>query len=221
MPVDERVEAGFRRNADALRADPEGALAEILAKGRQQIRRRRAIRVIVAAAAVASLVALAPGLGRVLRIEPTITPGTSSTAPAPIMDPLGGTWRSSRTCADEQRVVAAAGLTADAARLGMRCHGDAVGTATFDKGWLELRGPKGALGWSGPYDVTGANTFVAGDQHFDEMYLLYRFTIQGNSLRVHLVRDDYPNPGPGRDGRTGDLIAQTIVWNSTPFERVS
>ena len=32
---------------------------------------------------------------------------------------------------------------------------------------------------------------------------------------VELVRDDYPNPGRGRNGRIGDLIAQTIAWNST------
>lgn len=221
MPVDERLEAGFRRNADALRADPEGALTDVLVAGRRRVRRRTALRIGVAVVAVTLLIAFGPDLGRALLTQPEVTPGTDRTPPASIVDPLVGAWRSTHTCGDERAAVAAAGLTSDAERLSVHCHAGQVGLATFSEGWLELRGKNGALGWSGPYEVTSANTFVAGHESFGgQLYIECRFAIHGNTLAVHLVRDDYPNPGAGRNGRMGDLIAQTIVWNSTPFERV-
>ena len=222
MPVDERLEAGFRRNADALRADPEAALTDVLAAGRRRARRRKALRIGVAVVAASLLIAFGPELGRAFLTQPGVTPGTDRTPAASIADPLVGVWRSTHTCGDERAAVAAAGLTSDAERLSVHCHAGQVGLATFSEGWLELRGKKGALGWSGPYEVTSESTFVAGHESFDgRLYLEYRFAIHGTSLEVELVRDDYPNPGRGRNGRIGDLIAQTIAWNSTPFERVS
>jgi hypothetical protein len=228
MPVDDRIREGFERNADSVRPEIDAALTSVVNVARRRVLIRRSVLMVGVALSAIALIVLAPRTLDLLRDGNVPQPGQTgtvpSTSPPPERppDPLSGTWGTSRTCAQEEAAVARAGLTQVAARLNFTCKGPRVTTVIFNDGILEARGPGEGVGWRGPYTVIDANTFAAGHESFGgELYLRYRFTVNGDTLMVHVIEDAYPIRGPGRDQRAGDLVAQTIGWDSAPFHRVA
>lgn len=219
MPVDERLRAGFRRNASAVPSDVDRAFASTVVTGRRRGRVRRIGRSIAVVASLLVLAVLAPRIVSSLRQPDTSVPGGKlGILPSPPYDPLGGAWHVWYTCSDRDAALKGSGLTRAARQLHFRCSGPSSGTVVFQEGVLEAFGHQGGLGWRGPYRVVDASTFVAGHESFGgTLYLRYGFVIRGDTLTVAIEKDAYPIVGRGRNGRRGDLVAQTIAWSSAPF----
>jgi hypothetical protein len=84
--------------------------------------------------------------------------------------------------------------------------------------WTEFavfnNGPS-EIGWAGRYQVVDDHTVVATD---DCGPITYRFKLDGDKLTLDMVDDKCQ----GQDGAVeqGELIAQTIIYESAPFTKV-
>jgi hypothetical protein len=99
-------------------------------------------------------------------------------------------------------------------------------TLSFDAGELTITqhvgDEPGQVAWGGRYQVVDGDTFVAGDNWglpLAGYYLEYTYVIDGGTLTIDLIRDDYPT----RSDRElqGETLAQTITFESAPFTRTS
>ena len=155
------------------------------------------------------------------RAAPTTSP---STAPASVLE---GTWATAPTTCDQQNAaVKAAGFGGhdleaagwDKATCGNLMHGSAF-TVRFAGERLVLFSDD-VVGWDGVFNVVDSDTFEAGDagSAFASYYITYNFTIDGDQLTIDMVRDDYPAASP--EELAGELVAQTVLYESAPFTRV-
>lgn len=148
------------------------------------------------------------------------TQAAPSVAPVSV---LQGTWTSGPTTCDEQKAAAtAAGFTSDdfeaagwdKATCGNLMHGSDF-TVRF-AGERLVHFSDDVVGWDGAFRVVDSDTFEAGDS--GNFYITYQFTIDGDQLTIDMVRDDYPAVSP--EELIGEQLAQTVIYETSPFTRV-
>jgi hypothetical protein len=226
MRLEDRLREAFARNGSTVQPDVDSVLSVIVDATRRRARLRRsvvALSVVLSAIAIAVLVPRGLSFLRGDTVPQSDHVGLVSPAPSQGRDPLVGTWRASRTCVEEHAALERVGLTNLAARFSVRCAGPTTITVYFRDGGLTLDPINHRDGVAGvfPYHVIDSHTFIAGEiAQFGRMALRYRFTVQADTLTVHLERDDYPIPIPGPTQQMANLIEQTIAWSSAPFQRV-
>lgn len=147
--------------------------------------------------------------------------GPPASASLPPADALTGTWATGETtCAEQNAAVEAAGFTAEQMNVAgwdPTCadgspHGSEF-TIRFANGAL-VAFQDGAPGWEGLYRIVDEDTFDAGDETHG-FYITYRYTIEGDQLTIDMVEDDYPVEAEV----IGDSLAQTVIYETTPFTR--
>ncbi|MDP4501171.1 hypothetical protein [Nonomuraea turcica] len=79
-----------------------------------------------------------------------------------------------------------------------------------------VNGGPGELGWSGTYRVIDLETVAATDACGT---VTYTYQLSGDQLRLKMTEDTCE--GMAGDSRTGELMAQTMIYHSAPFEKVS
>jgi hypothetical protein len=156
--------------------------------------------------------------------SPTPVPSASTATPtAGPSSPLEGTWVSrTTTCSEQSAAVEAAGFTAEQMALGgwSPACGEGMGfespfTIIFEAGRL-LQFEDGYIGWSGQYRIVDEDTFQAGDD--GTYYITYEYAIDGDQLTIDMTRDTCP-PCESDADLTGERIAQTVIYESSPFTR--
>lgn len=148
---------------------------------------------------------------------------TAATGPTEATDPLEGTWTTVITPELEKQAAVAAGiepeLTSNEDLFGG--SGPITIVLTFGNGqMIHTAAPEGAgpeVGWSGRYEIVDDDTFIAGDA--EELYIEYRYAIDGDQLVIDLVRDDFPTVS--EDELAGEIYAQTVIYESASFTRES
>ncbi len=80
----------------------------------------------------------------------------------------------------------------------------------------EIDGGSAEEAWSGPYQVVDGSTVEAGTPPCGP--ITYGYRLDGDVLTMDLQDDDCPGP----DGQVpvGELIAQTIIYETDTFQRV-
>jgi hypothetical protein len=148
----------------------------------------------------------------------------AATSPSPETHPLEGTWRSSEVTVED--------LWAAGEALGLsRSQTEAVfwGPAstslprTFqiaieDGQWVQTElDPDGteAFGWGGTYEIVDDTTVVATDPCGA---ITYEYAVDGDALTIDMVDDEC---GGESGSREGELLAQTLIYESSPFTRTS
>jgi hypothetical protein len=163
------------------------------------------------------------------------TPSPVPTAAEPAATPevaklLVGTWLAPPvTCAQQTAAVAAA-FTAEQMALAWSCtEVDPVQySIVFDPrrpedGTYHLRQyADGVTGWSGAYHIVDDSTFQAGD--LENYYITYRFAIDGDQLTIDMISDDfaradYGSATPSEAEVLGEHMAQTAIYETSPFTR--
>jgi hypothetical protein len=155
---------------------------------------------------------------------PSITPSSSPTAQptASFLSVLQGTWTTPPTTCDQQNAaLAKAGFTSDQLKDGgwetSTCndmgHGSQFTIRFADDKLVIFQ--DGVVGWGGKTQGVDNSTFTAGEH--GAQYLRYRFAIDGDTLTVDMLEDAYPTSSEAE--RLGDAIAQTIVYETSPFTR--
>jgi len=149
------------------------------------------------------------------------TPAASAAGPASVLE---GTWVATTTCAQQAAAVDAAGFTDeqqtaaewDAATCMEMAHG-----AEHQFGFSGERliiFQDGVIGWDGLYRIVDENSFEAGDSDAG-FYIAYDFVRDGDKLTIDMVRNDYPTSDSAE--LAGEQIAQTVIYESAPFEKAS
>ena len=149
----------------------------------------------------------------------------TSSAWAPVTGALSeGTYTTPALTVDQLRASAlAAGFTP--AEIDQNLH-DGSGTVTFtlqlkNGDWTEYEvkaGAPPAIGWSGPYVVTDSGTVVAGGPPCGP--ITYDYRMVGNQLNVVLLADACREGADQDAAPVGELIAQTVIYETVPFTRV-
>jgi hypothetical protein len=151
---------------------------------------------------------------------PAATASPTATASVPAPDAHTGTWATGETtCAEQNAAVEAAGFTAKQMTLagwsptcadGMP-HGSQL-TIRFAAGRLRIL-QDGEVGGVGLYRIVDDQTFEAGDS--GTYYITYHFAIDGDQLTIDMIEDDLPTTGA--DQGWGEQIAQTVIYETSPF----
>ncbi|OGO53550.1 MAG: hypothetical protein A2V84_01170 [Chloroflexi bacterium RBG_16_70_13] len=148
------------------------------------------------------------------------TPAAPATGPASVLE---GTWIATSTCAQQAAAVDAAGFTDeqqtaaewDAATCMDMGHGTRMQLRFSGERLIIFQ--DGVIGWDGVFRTVDADTFEAGDS--GTYYLTYEFAVAGDQLTIDMVRDDFPTSDPAE--LAGEQIAQTVIYESAPFEKAS
>jgi hypothetical protein len=74
----------------------------------------------------------------------------------------------------------------------------------------------GVVGWDGLFQVVDEDTFEAGDSDAG-FYIIYDYALDGDELTIDMVSNDYPTSS--EEELAGELIAQTVIYESAPFVR--
>jgi hypothetical protein len=145
-----------------------------------------------------------------------------SIAPAIPPSPLTGDWATGETtCAEQNAAVEAAGFTAEQMTLGGWSPTCADGMAHGSQFTIRFVATSllifedGEEGWHGLYRIVDDQTFEAGDNA--TYYITYHFAIDGDELTVDMIEDDFPDCTP--DECWGEQIAQTVIYETSPFTR--
>jgi hypothetical protein len=150
--------------------------------------------------------------------SPTATAVTSA-SPASVLE---GTWATSETtCEQQNAALTAAGFSSadlelaewDAATCGGMMHGSQFTIRFADERLVAFQDD--VIGWDGTFRIVDSGTFEAGDQ--GDLYITYEYTIDGDELVIDMVRDDYPTSSEAE--LMGERIAQTVIYETAPFER--
>jgi hypothetical protein len=149
------------------------------------------------------------------------SPSTGATnAPTTILE---GTWVTEPTTCDQQAAaVEQAGFTADDMQTAgfdpAACLGQgSVFTILFAGDRLRII-LDGEVTWDGGFRIVDEDTFEAGDSsNPGDLYLAYRYGLDGDTLTVDMVRDDYPTTSA--DELVGERIAQTVIYETASFKR--
>lgn len=178
-------------------------------------------RATIVAAVVVSLTACGA------RGEPTpgATESSRNTSPS-AGDPLEGMWRSGEvTVAD----LHAAGDTLHLSKgetedvfWGPITELPLTFEVEIDDGrWFQTQiGGDGVpeFGWDGTYEIVDETTVVATDPCGS---ITYRYSLDGDTLTVDMLEGKNECAASlGGDSGTGELLAQTLIYESTPFTRI-
>jgi hypothetical protein len=126
------------------------------------------------------------------------------------------------TC-EQQRAAAENAFTAEELEAGW----DPATCGGVPNGWeatIRFAGDRlvilldGGVAWDGQFAVVDEDTFTAGDRGEDH-YLEYAFNLDGDTLTIDMLVDDYPASSP--EELLGEQIAQTVIYESAPFTRAS
>ena len=172
-------------------------------------------------------------LRRRLRGAPTATeassasPTAEATEPAaePAAGPLVGTFQTPTiSLARMAQVAKAAGFKQkDIQEYLVGNFGDARNIVytlrlTEDQwvAFVTIDGGSAEETWSGPYEIVDASTVRAGAPPCGP--ITYDYNLEDDELSLDLKDDECPGP----DGKIplGELIAQTTIYETTPFTRV-
>lgn len=162
--------------------------------------------------------------------ERAVTSPSASESPAvasaPAANPLIGRWATGQTtCAGQNAALQAAGITADqmaAAGWSLTCatgmpHGTQL-TIYFSSYRLVIF-QDGEEGWDGEYRIVDDQTFEAGDEG-NGYYITYSYVIDGDQLKIDMLSDDCPVCSTGAEV-AGEQIAQTVIFETSPFTRMN
>ena len=152
-----------------------------------------------------------------MRTSPATAITTSPTAAA--VSSLDGTWRSEEvTCAQMTATLESAGIsTKQMEATGNSCsnRNRTVFTIKTADGQLVLfssqNGAQDQEEWSGPFMVVNDHTIVAGEPPCGP--ITYHYALEGDRLTIDVVKDECDE--------IGDLIAQTMIYETSPFTKVS
>jgi hypothetical protein len=142
----------------------------------------------------------------------------------PAATSLAGTYRGSMSVAQMTRTARAAGFApADIREYLTENFGDAT-TIVYtlklvDDRWIVFGSVDGGSAeeqWSGPYHVVDGSTVEAGAPPCGP--ITYGYQLAGDELSIDLQHDECP--GPTGEVEPGELIAQTTIYETVPFERV-
>lgn len=151
-------------------------------------------------------------------VSPTVAPTAAPTAPAG--DVLTGTWATGETtCAQQQAAIDAAGFTAEQltfVRWSPHCPGG--NTILFKGRRLVEFSTDGSVGWDGKYRILDDDTFEAGDSPGDGYYITYQYEVDGDQLTIDMVKNTCPYCISEAE-RLGELLAQTEIYETSPFTR--
>ena len=75
-----------------------------------------------------------------------------------------------------------------------------------------------AVAWSGPYVVTDGGTIVAGRPPCGPV--TYDYRLERDQLRLLMLMDECREGGDLESAPVGELIAQTVIYETAPFTRV-
>ena len=150
------------------------------------------------------------------------SPSASVTADS---DGLEGTWRSGEVTVQD---LYAAGRSLGLSRSETRAEfwGPlselplTFQVAIQDGRWFQTQMDEGGVeefGWDGTYKIVDEKTVVATDPCGS---ITYRYAVEGDTLTVDMLEGKNECAGAGGDTRVGELLAQTLIYESTPFTRV-
>lgn len=136
---------------------------------------------------------------------------------------LEGTWTTPETTCDEQNAAltraefSSADLELagwDEATCGGMMHGNRFSLRFAGDRLVVLQDDE--VGWDGLFRVVDADTFEAGDGDAG-FYIEYAYELDGDELTIDMVRNDYSTSS--EEELTGELLAQTVIYETTPFLR--
>jgi hypothetical protein len=154
----------------------------------------------------------------------TTAAATSAATPAASPGVLEGTWVATTTCAQQAAAVDAASFTDEQQTAAGWDAATCMGMAHGAEMQLRFSGERliifndGVIGWDGIYRIFDANTFEAGDKD-GGFYITYEYVLDGEQLTIDMVRNEYPTSDPAE--LAGEMIAQTVIYESAPFEKAS
>jgi hypothetical protein len=149
---------------------------------------------------------------------------SAATASTAATGQLIGRWATGQTtCAEQNAAVEAGGFTAEEMTLGRWSPTCAAGmphgsqfTILFTSFRLVIF-EDGEEEWDGEYRTVDDQTFEAGDEG-NGHYITYRYAIDGDQLTIDMIRDDCPDCSSAAD-LAGERIAQTVIYETSPFRR--
>jgi hypothetical protein len=156
-------------------------------------------------------------------VPPSDAEESSAPASGAPVSALEGTWITAETTCEEQNAALTnAGFTEadlelggwDEATCGDMLHGSQF-TIRFADDRLVIFND-GVVGWDGLFQVVDEDTFEAGDSDAG-FYIIYDYALDGDELTIDMVSNDYPTSS--EEELAGELIAQTVIYESAPFVR--
>jgi hypothetical protein len=137
-----------------------------------------------------------------------------------------GTYETPPLTTDQLRTTAlSAGFTQ--AEIDENLGYDGVRSVTFtlqilNGHWTEFetvdRAPP-KVGWNGPYVVADGATIVAGQAPCGP--ITYDYRLVGDQLSIMLLDDECREGGSEASTPVGELIAQTVIYETAPFTRLA
>jgi hypothetical protein len=140
--------------------------------------------------------------------------------------PLEGTWESGEVT---QADLYAAGETLGLSRSETKANfwgAPSVLPLTFEvtiqEGrWVQTQVRTDGVeefGWEGTYQIGVDGTVIATDPCGS---VTYECSLSGDTLTIDMLENENECAGSGGDTRDGELLAQTLIYESTPFTRVN
>jgi hypothetical protein len=179
------------------------------------------------ATTVLTLVAIAGAVvacgGPQSSVAPSQTAESSAVESGAPVSALEGTWVTAETtCEQQNAALTNAGFTEadleaggwDAATCGDTMHGTQFTLRFADDRLVIFQ--DGEIGWEGLFQVVDADTFEAGDGDAG-FYITYAYAVDGDELTVDMVSNEFPTTS--EEELTGEMIAQTVIYESAPFVR--
>jgi hypothetical protein len=156
-------------------------------------------------------------------VEPSQSAESSTAESGAPVSALEGTWITPETTCEEQNgALTDAGFTDadleaggwDTATCGDTMHGTQF-TVRFAGDRLVVF-QDGEVGWEGLFQVVDEDTFEAGDGDAG-FYITYDYALDGDDLAIDMVSNEFPTTS--EEELTGEMIAQTVIYESAPFVR--
>jgi hypothetical protein len=218
MPLDERVRASLRVEAERFAPDPS-TLERVRRLGVRRRRRDRTISGVVLAIVVGLIAVAAPRIGGVLSgPNPAVGPQRTFTPPPP---PPYGEWQSDPiSSSDIRRTLAAAGLRrfADGPIREYTATGPVLINLQFSPSGYQTFASHGGVV---PRNVDLGTMSVSGDTlrlvpRDSSWVIVYRWALVGGELQLTFVRDTSP-----RFRGTPDEVYQRVLYTSATFRPVN
>ena len=184
---------------------------------------RRTATSVLTLVAVAGATVACGGPQTTSSVSPSQTAVSSAAESGAPVSTLEGTWITPETTCDEQNAALTnAGFTDadleaggwDAATCGGMMHGSQF-TIRFAGDRLVIFND-GVIGWEGLFQVVDGDTFEAGDGDAG-FYIAYEYALDGDELTIDMVSNDYPTSS--EEELTGEMMAQTVIYETAPFVR--
>lgn len=153
---------------------------------------------------------------------PATAPASPSAQPSAAASELEGLWSTpTTTCEQQNAALTKAGFTADELHQGGWDPATCSGMSNGSQWSIRFAGDQlvifqdGVIGWRGATQWTDPGSFDAGEH--GNYYASYGYLLDGDTLTVDMVRDDYPTNSKAE--LLGEHIAQTVVYETAPFTR--